>query len=58
MKITKIGWCPKGLKPIFFKNDDREIQIDVIFDTKGNAYDWPLCDWPPRKVRITIETVD
>ena len=57
MKITKIGWCPKSLRPVFIKQYDG-IQIDRIFCVKGRKNEWPPCDWPPKKVKISIETID
>ena len=55
MKITKIGWVGKsqGL-PRIFRDYDRSLNLEAIW-SKGKRDDWIPEDWPPRKVRVTVE---
>ena len=58
MKITKIGWMGKTEKPVFYVGFSESLEIDKLFRTKGKREQWNKEDWPPRKVRITIETIE
>lgn len=35
--------------------ENLEGDISVIYKTKGRKKDWSPGDWPPRKIKITIE---
>mgnify|MGYP001248562930 FL=1 len=57
MKITKIGWIGKEQDFPRFQHENSMWIIDTIWskDTKDS---WCPEDWPPRKVRITIEDAE
>ena len=57
MKITRIGWVGKNQKLMFEPQWDGTIGLKQIFPDKGNKYIW-CNDYPPRKVRITVEDVE
>ena len=61
MKITRIGWTWKTENPhIAIKEDlfdNGELEIVGVYDKKGDYDSWHANDWPPRKVRITVEDV-
>lgn len=59
-KITKIGWVGKNeLCNIAIPGDDpcNQLRLNGIFPRRGKEDEWPKEDWPPIKVRITIEEV-
>lgn len=65
VKKTFKGWIAKdSIKDVGWSHDskDSELDIPIIFKFKGRKEDWiwfwPEEDWPPQKVRITIETVE
>ena len=59
MKKQFIAWLPKSISkqkcPIQHFSKFNQFSL---FRTKGGKSDWPEEDWPPVKVRITVETVD
>lgn len=56
MKISKIGWVGKTTKYWMHVNECYNfIEIHGISLAKGIKDNWPYKDWPPRKVRITVE---
>ena len=61
MKVTKIGWVGKTYlsKDLLFKTEQGGVDYwdSVIQTTKGREVHWDDNDWPPRKVRITVEDV-
>ncbi len=60
MERTFTGWIPKSLsKNIDLKNKlwTHEYGYFPIFTTKGKKIDWSEKDWPPTKVKITVETL-
>jgi len=57
-KITRIGWIPKTCKlSIEFSQSDWEWHIPEVFPKKGTKDNYYKEDWPPVKVRITVEEV-
>jgi hypothetical protein len=56
MKITRIGWVGKTQKPVIKFGPCNNVDIYNIYD-RGSKIDWPDKDWPPRKVRVTVEDV-
>jgi len=59
MKITKIGWVGKTMPnpEIWIDSNDGQFMVNGIFK-KGKKDNWISEDWPPRKVRITVEDAD
>lgn len=56
MKISKIGWIPKGERFIIKIDEfDDAIKIPTIYGILGTKAKWASECWPPRKVKITIE---
>ena len=62
MKKTFTGWIPKR-----FKNNLAKIRTSydydhrdwfVIWKNKGVKSDYSSEDWPPIRVKITVETID
>ena len=57
-KITRIGWMPKTDRlNIEFSQHDFEWHIPCVFPKRGNKDYYTSEDYPPRKVRITVEEV-
>lgn len=58
-KIVKVGWVEKNDKvDIGWAGDDPYLHIwSVIFQNKGTKSSWGG-NWPPRKVRITVEEIE
>lgn len=60
-KIWRTGWIGKeeGVDESIWRGIEREDcwEIADIQVKKGTKKDWPEQDWPPVKVRITIEAV-
>ena len=58
MKISKIGWVGKSEKPeLFIDEETGSFQLYNIYN-QGKRYDWHDDDWPPRKVKVTVEDVE
>ena len=61
MEKTFTGWIPKSLsKKLDLKNimyDSANVGVFAIYKTKDTQNDWADKDWPPVKVKITIETL-
>ncbi len=60
-KKTFTGWIPKTLsKKMDIKNGDYSTPADhfALYVTRGNKIDWGNEDWPPTKVKITVEVID
>jgi len=59
MKRSLIGWTGKDskLEDLLFRNlyKGSRIEIDGIFYAKGVKDDWDRDDWPPQKVKVTVE---
>jgi hypothetical protein len=60
-KQTIRGWVPKHTERIFEKYivdgiDDcyrcEDVDIEI---KKGKKEDWPLAQWPPKKIKIVVE---
>lgn len=57
MKEVFTGWMPRSSKI------DREFFAETltehdIFPDKGRKIDYATVDWPPKKVRVTVEVDD
>ena len=58
-KIEKIGWIGKGddVKDVIY-SDNPFKEYDIIIQSgKMTKNYWTEADWPPKKVRITIEVI-
>jgi len=54
-RIEKIGWIGKDVEL------EKLLHVRIENYVAGNRdpqWTWPLYDWPPRKVKITIEEVE
>ena len=59
MKITRIGWVGKTQQPFLRESDFDTLELENVYYKKCTKDDWgDLEDWPPRKVRITVEDVE
>ena len=60
MKKTFTGWIGKtsNIKDFLARGFNDSFEIDDMYATKGNKYDWGDDDWPPIKVKVTVETVE
>ena len=59
-KIEAEGWISKyweGKEESFIFPFDGMISLSLA-DKQGTKEDWEPDDWPPKKVRITIEEVE
>ena len=57
MKKVITGWAPRD-KPISQLVKWRGIEIDAqVYRTKGAKQEWQYSEWPPKKIRVTIEEV-
>jgi hypothetical protein len=52
------GWAGKSdtLEP--YLRDNYWVVPDVLWATKGKKSTWHESDWPPVKVRITVEVLE
>jgi hypothetical protein len=63
MKATRIGWVGKNAKLEVVRPCKGDFELDhvyiepIVYGSRGTRRDWGYNDWPPVKVRITIETV-
>jgi len=63
MKKVITGWIGKGNEqPMISESMDgfpsvKEIRLDKVYENKGVKSEWEQDDWPPRKIKITIEEV-
>jgi len=48
------GWVAKRAK---YGPRWKGIELEGIYKTKGDVSEWGEMDWPPRKVKVTIEEV-
>jgi hypothetical protein len=53
---TRIGWISKEYDPLII-NVNGELFIQGVFSKKGKKEEYAPEDWPPRKVKVTIEEV-
>lgn len=57
-KITRIGWVVKNETPrIGINCYDETYQLENVFSTRGKKDIYTEDEWPPRKVRITVEEI-
>ena len=58
--VVRYGWIGKDdkLKNVIYKDEWGEYFIFDIIPTKGYKLDWVEKEWPPRKVKITVELVE
>jgi len=57
-KIVRYYWVGKDLWPkIFYNPLYKEMRIESIRTTRGIRGHWIAEEWPPYKVKITIEEV-
>jgi len=54
---SRIGWLGKNMEPIRRLDWDGEIETDIYY-RRGQKDYWGDCQWPPRKVKVTVEEVD
>jgi len=54
-KIVFLGWIGKTVKVTDFKRSKDKMYYPEVYPTKGNRSDWDETDWPPQRVKITIE---
>jgi hypothetical protein len=52
MKIVLTAWISKSAKDKADITDGAEV---IVFTNRGKADEWHPTDWPPRKVKVTIE---
>lgn len=62
MKKTFTGWIPRSFKGDVSKIKDPMYDMGgtgtfAMFKTKDRKSDWADKDWPPVKVKITVETL-
>ena len=64
MKKVMIGWIGKGnTQPMISEPMEdfpkvKEVRLDQVYENKGVKSEWYEDDWPPRKIKITIEEID
>jgi hypothetical protein len=64
MKKVLIGWIGKeNVQPMISEPMDgfpkvKEVRLDKVYENKGLKSEWEENDWPPRKIKITIEELD
>ena len=61
MKKTLTGWIGKSgsVKENLFRNGYTDhIELQDTFFTRGLKGEWPAQDWPPIKVKVTVEMVE
>ena len=56
-KRTMVGWIGNNDDLSKVKLPD-EYTAFPVFRTKGQRDEWGADEWPPRKVRVTIERID
>ncbi len=56
MKVTRIGWVGKTQDFPQLYMHDGVCEIDTLWE-KGKKEDWVPADWPPRKIRVTVEDI-
>lgn len=60
-KIVKVGWVGKTSGDNYFQWDNGDLYLKcgptLIYKDKANKAIWGA-DWPPRKVRITVEEIE
>lgn len=57
-KKTFIGWIGKTIKENLSFSFTGDVLSDSVYKTKGFKIDWHDNDWPPIKVKVTIEVVE
>jgi len=62
MKVTRIGWIGRTQRPQITGDGGPCLWIDtqcghMIQKARGGKGAWHDIDWPPVKVRITVETI-
>jgi len=55
MKQTFKGWA--GKSGMWWFNKDKESRELMVFRTRGKRVEWDDDDWPPVRVKVTIETL-
>jgi hypothetical protein len=58
-KKVFVGWAGKSDQEIGFDNAEfKELILPYIYKHKMKRETWVSEDWPPRKVRVTVEYLD
>ena len=57
-KWELIAWQGKSEDEGIKFGPANELIFPTCFKNKGDSYDWPIEDWPPRKVKITLEYLE
>ena len=55
MKQSFKGWA--GKSGLWFWNRDSEQREVMVFNTRGTRSEWDVDDWPPVRVKVTIENL-
>lgn len=60
MKVTRIAWIPKDmdLKETLANDGDINLSLYCVYFNKGKRDEYNPYEWPPQKVRVTVETVE
>ena len=62
MKKTFTGWIRKnstmGVGEVLYTGEGEEIGLPTIYKFKGKKDYWFENEWPPIKVKVTVETVE
>ena len=45
-------------RPAAWGDLDDELWLTEVFRLKGDKYGWVEADWPPAKVRVTVEILE
>jgi len=56
-KITFAGWIGKTMSIKDFEFNPDKLNCPEIYPTRGIKSDWAEDDWPPKAVRVTVETI-
>lgn len=58
-KKTFTGWIGKSVKDLseLVHKDKTYDKIDLLYLTRGKKEDWDFENWPPIKVKVTIEVI-
>jgi len=58
MKKTFTGWIGKEAIKYNMNGIIKEMAEEVGLVPKGRKVDWGVNEWPPIKVKVTVETVE
>ncbi len=54
VKQTFTGWA--GKSGLWYWNKDNEQRELMVFRSRGHSVEWDKDDWPPVRVKVTIES--